>query len=97
MKLTKLTSTIGAFALGLCLQPSTGWSTRAYAPPITGTVTAQPTSGAIEIDHRSYPIKVGSDAAKVLASLYVGETVDIVVDGPPGSTAEVIRITQHQE
>ena len=97
MKLSKLTLTICAVALGLCLQPSVGWSTRAYAPAITGTVTAAPSSGTIEVDHRSYPVKAGSAAAKALSSLYVGEVVDIVVDGQPGGTVEVIVIMRHQE
>jgi hypothetical protein len=96
MKLGKLAPTIGAVALGLCLLPNLGWSTRAYAPPITGTVTAAPSSGTIEVDHRSYHVKVGSAAAKALSSLYVGEIIDMIVDGPPGSTPEVIMITQHQ-
>jgi hypothetical protein len=97
MKLAKLALTISAVALGLCLQPSIGWSTRAYPPPITGTVTAAPLSGTIEIDHRSYHIKAGSAAATLLSSVYVGETVDMIVDGPPGGAVEVIMITQHKE
>jgi hypothetical protein len=97
MKLSKLALAISAVALGLCLQPNTGWTTRAFAPAITGTVTASPSSGIIEIDHRSYHVKSGSTAATVLSSLYVGEVVDMIVDGPPGGTVEVIMITQHKE
>ena len=96
MKLGKLALTISAVALGLFLQPNIGWSTRAYAPAITGTVTAAPSSGTIEVDHHSYPVKAGSAAAKVLVSLYVGETIDMIVDGPPGTTPEVIMISEHQ-
>jgi hypothetical protein len=96
MKLGKLTSTISAVALGLCLQPNFSWSSRAYAPAITGTVTASPSSGTIEVDHRSYHVKANSAAAKALSSFYIGEQVDIVVDTPPGGTVEVISIMQHQ-
>jgi hypothetical protein len=96
MKLAKLVLTIGAVALGLCLQPNIGWSSRAYAPPITGTVTAAPSSGTIEVDHRSYHIKANSDAAKAIISIYVGETVDMIVDGPPGGAIEVVSIVRHQ-
>ncbi|HEX3951696.1 MAG TPA: hypothetical protein VHW95_17730 [Steroidobacteraceae bacterium] len=96
MKLHKLTLALSAAALGLCLQPNISWSSRALGPAITGTVTAAPSSGSIEIDHRSYPIKAGSTAATVLSSVYVGETVDIILDGPPGGTVEVIIITEHQ-
>jgi hypothetical protein len=60
-------------------------------------VTAAPSSGTIEVDHRSYHIKAGSTAATVLSSLYLGETVDMIVDGPPGGAVEVIMITQHKE
>jgi hypothetical protein len=95
MKLGKFALTVGAVALGLCLQPNLGWSTRVYAPAITGTITARPSSGTIEVDHRSYHVKANSGAAKALGSFYVGETVDIVVDGPPGGPVEVISIVQH--
>jgi hypothetical protein len=60
-------------------------------------VTAAPSSGSIEVDHHSYPVKPGSAAAAVLNSMYVGETVDIIVDGPPGGAAQVVIIRQHQE
>jgi hypothetical protein len=96
MKLAKLVVTVGAVALGLYLQPNISWSTRVYAPAITGTLTASPSKGTIEVDHRSYHVQANSAAAKALSSFYVGEKVDIVVDGPPGGTVEVISIVQHQ-
>ena len=96
MKLGKLALMVGAVALGLFLQPNISWSTRVYAPVITGTITAKPSSSTIEIDHRSYRIQANSGAAKALSSFYVGETVDVTVDGPPGGTLEVISIAQHQ-
>lgn len=94
VKLAKLKSMIGAFALGLCLQPTVGWSSRAVTAPITGTLTAAPANGSIEVDRRTYHVKANSAAAKALSSFYVGETVDIVLDGPP-SALEVISIKQH--
>jgi hypothetical protein len=95
MKLAKLKLTIGAVALGLSLQPNIGWTTRMLDPPITGTVTAAPSSGTIEVDHRSYHVQANSAAAKVLSSIYVGETIDMIVDGPPGGIVEVISIVLH--
>jgi hypothetical protein len=95
MKLAKLKVTIGAVALGLSLLPSIGWSTRMLAPPITGTVTASPSAGTIEVDHLSYHVQANSAAAKALSSVYVGETVDMIVDGPQGGTVEVISIILH--
>ena len=96
MKPGNLKFAISAVALGMCLLPSIGWTTRAFAPPITGTVTASPSSGTIEVDHRSYHVKANSAAAKALSSFYVGETVDIVVDAAPGGAVEVVSIIQHQ-
>lgn len=96
MKLGKLALTVCAVALGLYMQPNIGWSTRAYAPVVTGTVTARPYGGTIEVDHHSYHVKANSSAALALSSFYVGETVDMVVDGPPGGTVEVISIVQHK-
>lgn len=84
-----------AIALGLFLQPTVGWSSRAYSPMVTGTVTAAPSSGAIEIDHHTYHVKPNSAAAKAMVSIYVGEMVDMVMDGPPNGASEVISIMQH--
>lgn len=96
MKLGNLVVTIAAAACALCLQPSIGWSSRLLAPPITGTVTAT-SSGTIEVDQHTYHVRANSPAAAALKSIYVGESVDIVVDGAPNSsTAEVISIVQHQ-
>jgi hypothetical protein len=96
MKLGRLALASGALALGLFLQPHVGWSTRVYAPVITGTITAAPYSGTIEVNHVSYHVQANSGAAKALSSFYVGEIVDMIVDGPPGGSVEVISIVQHQ-
>jgi len=96
MKLGNLKMAVGVATLGLCLQPNVGWSTRAYAPAITGTVTASPANGTIEVDHVVYHVQANSGAAKALSSFYVGEIVDMIVDGPPGGAVQVISIVQHQ-
>ena len=96
MKLAKLSLVVGAFALAVCLKPTVGWSTRAYAAMVTGQVTATPGNGAIEIAHHLYHVMVGSSAAKALGNMYVGENVDAVLDGPPGSTnPEIVTLTIH--
>ena len=62
MKLAKLWVVVSALALSLSLMPSASWSSRALAPAVTGTVTAAPSSGTIEVDHRSYHVKPNSAA-----------------------------------
>jgi hypothetical protein len=95
MKSVKLGLAGISIALGLFLQPTLSWSSRAYSPMVTGTVTAPPSSGSIEIDHHTYQVKPNSAAAKAMVSIYVGETVDMVMDGPPNGTSQVISIMQH--
>jgi hypothetical protein len=94
MKLGKSTLAVAGMALGLCLQPTIGWSARHYSQVVTGTVTA-PLSGAIEVDHQSHPIKKSSAASKAYLTIFVGERVDVVMDGPPNSATEVISIIKH--
>jgi hypothetical protein len=95
MKLRKLTLTVAAIAVGLCLQPTLGWSTRHYSQVVTGTVTATLSSGTIEVDHQSYAIKKNSAASKAFMTIYVGERVDVVMDGLPNSPNEVVSIIKH--
>ncbi len=94
MKSANMKSMIGTLALGLFLQPTVGWSSRAVTAPITGTVTAAPSNNSIEVDRRTYHVKANSAAAKTLSNFYVGETVDMVLDGPPNAP-EVTSIMQH--
>jgi hypothetical protein len=96
MKLAKLSVVVGVFALAIGLTPNVGWCTRAYAAMVTGQVTATPGNGAIEIAHHLYHVMAGSTAAKALGNFYVGENVDAVLDGPPGSTnPEIVTLTIH--
>jgi len=96
MKLAKLSLVVGAFALAICLKPSVGWSTRPYSAMVTGQVTAMPGNGQIEIAHQLYHVRTNSTAAKALGSIYVGENVDAVLDGPAsGTTPEVVMLTVH--
>jgi hypothetical protein len=96
MKLGKLSLALAAIALGVSLQPTQSWSSRAYSQVVTGTVTASPSSGTIEVDHHSYQVKPNSAAAKAMVSIYVGEAVDMVMDGPPNGVSQIISIMQHQ-
>ena len=96
MKLGTLKFVVSAFALAICLNPNVGWSTRAYGAMISGQVTAAPLSTEIEIAHHLYHIKANSAAAKAVHTIYAGQTVDAMLDGPASSTtSEVISITPH--
>jgi len=95
MKLAKLSLVVGAFALAICLKPSVGWSNRPYSAMVSGQVTAMPGNGQIEIANQLYHVKANSAAAKALGSIYVGENVDAVLDGPGSTTPEVVILTVH--
>jgi hypothetical protein len=97
MKLDKFGIVAAAFALVLCFEPSVGWSTRAYGALVSGEITAPPSSGQIEIAHHAYHVKPQSFADKALSSFYAGQRVDVVLDGPLGSSAsQVISIMVHK-
>jgi hypothetical protein len=96
MKLSKLGIAAAACALLLCLKPDVGWSTRAFGALVSGEITAAPSRGEIEIEHRLYHVKPLSAADKALSSFYAGQSIDAVLDGPAGSSASlVISITPH--
>jgi hypothetical protein len=96
MKLGKLSLVASVAAVALWLTPTIGWSTRAYAAMVTGQVTAAPGNGEIEIAHHLYHVQAGSTAAKTLGNFYVGQNVDAVLDGPPGSpNPEIVTLTIH--
>ena len=87
---------LSALAVVFCLGPNAAWCTRTYGDLVSGEVTAAPSSGEIEIAHHLYHVKAKSAADKALSSIYAGEIVDAVLDGPAGSNAsQVISITQH--
>jgi hypothetical protein len=96
MKRGKIGLAATAIAVVFCLQPSVGWSSRAFGAMITGEVTAAPLNGEIEIAHHLYHVKAKSAADKALTSFYAGQTVDVVLDGPAeSSSSQIISIATH--
>ena len=96
MKLGKLGLVFGAIALAMCLKPNVGWSTRVYDGMLSGKLTAAPQNGEIEIANHVYHVKANSPADKALSSFYAGQKVDVVLDGPAGSSdSQVVSITLH--
>jgi len=95
MKPNTLLRAAAAIIIIAGLQPEIGWATK-IATLVVGEVTATPTSGQIEVDHRIYQVKKPSTPNKSLRAIGVGQKVDLVLDGPPDSkTASVISIKLH--
>jgi hypothetical protein len=91
--MSKFKIAIASGALALSLLPTVGWSTRAYAPSVTGQITALPGGGQIEVGSHTYRVKRGSAAEQALGKLSTGQQVQLTLDDQPGSKAEVIIIT----
>jgi len=97
-RFSKLKIALTSGTLALCMLPSVGWSTRPYAAPVAGQITALPGGNQIEVGDQRYHIKQGSAAEKTMSHLSTGQQVHLHLDGPPGSTkAEVIAITIDSE
>jgi len=95
MKLTKLWLVAGICSAVLSLQSANTWASR-MVNAISGSVTAVPTAGQIEVDHVVYRVKVNSAADKSLRSFHTGDVVDLIMDNTGGSqTATVVSIVAH--
>ena len=97
-RFSKVTIAIASGTLALCMLPRVGWSTRPYAPPVAGEITALPGGNEIEVANHTYHIKRGSAAEKTMSLLSTGQQVHLLLDGAPDSTkSEVIAITVDSE
>jgi hypothetical protein len=87
---------LAALTLALCVLPNVSWSTHMVGDLVSGTVTAAPASGEIEVSHRTYHIKANSPADKAWRNFSAGQVVDVVLDGPANSVkSEVVSIMVH--
>jgi hypothetical protein len=63
---------------------------------LTGHVTATSGGDALSVDGHVYAIKAGSPAAAAAQKLSNGAFVDLVLSGPPGTSAsQIINIVPH--
>ena len=63
---------------------------------LTGHVTAISGGDALSVDGHVYAIKAGSPAAAAVQKLSNGALVDVVLSGPPGTSAsQIINIVPH--
>jgi hypothetical protein len=96
LKLGKFGPILASLTLALCVLPNVGWSTHMAGDAVSGTVTAAPVSGEIEVSHHTYLVKANSPADKVLRNFSAGQVVDLVLDGPANSAkSEVVSIMVH--
>ncbi len=80
----------------LALLSANSWASRPLGTTISGGITATPTAGRIEVDHRGYKIKTNAPADKNFRGFSVGQMVDLVLDGPANSpNTSVIVIAAH--
>jgi hypothetical protein len=63
------------------------WAARVLAPQVSGQVSSQPESTVIEVNGVRYLVAVNSAAAAQLATLHVGDSIGLVLDGPATSSA----------
>jgi hypothetical protein len=96
VKLGKFGPSLAALTLALCVLPNVSWSTHMVGELVSGTVTAAPAGGQIEVSHHTYHVKANSPADKVFRNFSAGQTVDMVLDGPANSVkSEVVSIMVH--
>jgi hypothetical protein len=63
---------------------------------VTGKVTALPGGAQLVVNGKTYYLRLDGNALEELQSVHVGDTVDLVLDGPPqGSTTKVVAINEH--
>lgn len=96
MKHSILKSMTAATAVSLILSSASAWAGRVPDNMISGTVSAV-SGNQIVVDGKNYSVKVDAPALRELQSVQVGQTVDIVLNGKPGSaSSQVINIHVHQ-
>jgi hypothetical protein len=96
--MSKLKIALASGTLVLCMLPNVGWSTRPYAAPVDGPITALPGGHEIEVANHMYHVKQGSAAEKAILRLSIGQQVHLLLDDAADpSKAEVIGIAVDSE
>jgi hypothetical protein len=86
--------TVLAVALALGAEAAPGNQIAGFV--LTGHVTAISGGDALSVDGHVYAIKAGSPAAAAVQKLSNGAFVDVVLSGPPGTSAsQIINIVSH--
>ena len=85
-----------AFAVALVLGATVALGNQIAGFVLTGHITAISGGDALCVDGHTYVIKAGSPAAAAAQKLSNGAFVDVVLSGPPGTSAsQIINIVSH--
>lgn len=96
MKYSILKSMAAATAVTLMLSSAPAGAGRVPDNMVSGTVSAV-SGNQIVVDGKSYSVKVDAPALRELQRVQVGQVVEIVLNGKPGSSsAQVIGIHVHE-
>lgn len=80
-------------ALGLGALATPLWASRLVQAQVSGQVTSVEGNTAVTIDGTTYLIAANSAAYQAVQNVHVGDTIGLVLSGPPGlSTSQVIYI-----
>ncbi len=84
-------------AVGLwSVPPRPASAARLVSFTVTGKVTAVSAGGQITINGHAYLLATGTSAASQSSTVHVGDTVDLILNGPPtNSTTQVVAINVH--
>ena len=87
MKHLKSVSLVLAVGLAAALSSPAALASRTVDPQVVGHVTAVGSNTAIVVDGRRYLVAVNSAAYKALGDVHVGDSVGLVLNGPPANSA----------
>jgi len=85
---------VAALILAAALGMQPVQASRMVAPQVTGRVTAMGSNTTIVVDGKRYLVAVNSAAYKALADLHVGDSVGLILNGSPGSSAAHVTAIQ---
>lgn len=94
MRTRVLMAAVAAAALAFGLEPGTALANKPVYN-VSGEVTTPPVNGTITVNGQTYQIAAGSQADTQQNEVVQGETVQLILDGPPdSSTTQVVAINE---
>jgi hypothetical protein len=87
MKYLKSVSLLLAGGMAVALAPPPAQASRTVEPQVVGHVTSVGSNTAIVVEGRRYLVAVNSAAYKALGDVKVGDSVGLILNGPPTNSA----------